>query len=142
MSSVDLEILSKFREISKRLLELQKDVLSKTKIGLAEFKLMTVLDIKERFIKTNLGDFCDIDKPTTSRLVNKMAEQNLVERKFDNTDRRITFVSLSSTGRELLGKLRENLLSSYQKYFNPISDNDKNLFIELLNRTLNKEELC
>lgn len=142
MTLVDFEILSKFKEISRRLLELQKEVLSNTKISVAEFKMMNVLDVNEKFSQTNLSDFCGIDKPAISRLINKMTEQNLVERKIDNTDRRVTYISLSNTGRKLLEKLREDFLSSYEKYFNRISENDKNTFIELLNRTLNKEEIC
>ncbi len=142
MSSIDFEILSRFREISRRLLELQKEVLSDTKITIPEFKMMTVLGINEKYNQTILSDFCDIDKPTTSRLINKMVEQNLVERKNDNIDRRITYINLSSEGKKILNELINKMMTFSKNYFNPISDNDKKTFINLLNKTLGKEEIC
>lgn len=142
MNLIDLEILSKFKEISKRLLDLQKDVLSDTDIGIAEFKMLNILDVNEKFSQTNLSNCCNIDKPTISKLINKMYEQDLVKREEDKQDRRITYIKLSTKGKELLCKLREKVFKNYNKYFNFVSDNDKKAFIELLNRILNKEEIC
>lgn len=142
MNLIDLEILSKFKEISKRLLDLQKDVLSNTKIGIAEFKMLSILDMNEKFSQTNLGNCCNLDKPTISKLINKMYNENLVNREEDKQDRRITYIKLSTKGKEILYKLREKVFENYNKYFNFVSDNDKKTFIELLNRILNKEEIC
>lgn len=143
MNSLDFEILTKFKEISKRLIDLQKEVLINTNISLVEFKMLTVLDINEKFTQTSLSDFCNIDKPTTSRLISKLAEDNLVERNGDNLDRRKTYISLTDTGKKVVKSIREKMQNCYYKYFNQITSDDKSTFINLLNKTLNKEEkLC
>lgn len=142
MNSIDLEILSMFKEIAKRFVEMQKEVLSGTNIGFTELKILTLLGVSGKYSQTNLSDYCGIDKPTISRVINKMYEQNLVQRQEDCNDRRITYISLTDKGKLLLENIRSSLLVSYKNYFNCVSNNDKKTFIELLNRTLNKEKIC
>ncbi len=142
MNSIDLEILSMFKEIAKRFVEMQKEVLSGTNIGFTELKILTLLDVSGKYSQTNLSEYCGIDKPTISRVINRMYEQNLVKRQEDCNDRRITYISLTDKGKLLLENIRSSLLVSYNNYFNCVSNNDKKTFIELLNRTLNKEKIC
>ncbi len=131
-----------FKEIAKRFVEMQKEVLSGTNIGFTELKILTLLDVSGKYSQTNLSEYCGIDKPTISRVINRMYEQNLVKRQEDCNDRRITYISLTDKGKLLLENIRSSLLVSYNNYFNCVSNNDKKTFIELLNRTLNKEKIC
>ena len=132
-----MEIYSKFKEVAKRLHSMQEEVLGGTNIDCNEYKLMNILDIEETLNQKCLSDFCSVDKSSMSRLIDKMVTQNLVERTIDENDRRTTYISLSKFGKKSLTKIRDRISKVMENYFNPISDQDKKTFTELLNKILN-----
>lgn len=139
MKTLDNEILKSFKEIAKRLILLNKQILSSLKIKLSYYKVLSVLSIKDNISQTVLGDICTIDKPATSRLVNNMKKENLITKSFLDNNKKNVYISATPKGKQLITIANKKLDEIKNNYFCDLQDNDKKTLLNLLNKTLKTE---
>lgn len=139
MSLIDDEILIKFKEIAKRLFLMHKELLSNINIKRSYYNVLTVLSINDNLTQTTLGDVCGMDKPAISRLVTKMSNENLVEKKYKEGNKKNIYITLSLKGKNILCKLSQKLENIKQKYFGFLNAKEKQSLLNLLDKTLVKE---
>ena len=138
MSLVDDEILSKFKEIAKRLFLMHKELLSSINIKRSYYTILTVLNINNNLTQSTLGEVCGMDKPAVSRLVNKMNDENLIEKNYKEGNKKNIYISLSQKGKDVFCKLSQRLDEIRQKYFACLNTKEKQSLLTLLNKTLIK----
>ena len=139
MHKIDEQILLGFKEIAKRLVNLNKEILSKINIKQSYYKVLSVLSVKNNINQTTLGDICAIDKPATSRLVNSMQKEDLIQKSLQNNNKKNIYVTLTEKGKNLICKINQRVNEIKNKYFNILQNEDKQTFLNLLNKTLKKE---
>ena len=139
MHILDEKILQCFKEIAKRLVNLNKEILSKINIKQSYYKVLSVLSVNNNINQTTLGDICAIDKPATSRLVNSMQKENLVAKSLQDNNKKSIYITLTEKGKNLICKINKSLNEIKNKYFNILQNDDKQTFLNLLNKTLKKE---
>ena len=139
MHKIDEQILQGFKEIAKRLVNLNKEILSKINIKQSYYKVLSVLSVKNNINQTTLGDICAIDKPATSRLVNSMQKEDLIQKSLQNNNKKNIYVTLTEKGKNLICKINQRVNEIKNKYFNILQNEDKQTFLNLLNKTLKKE---
>ena len=140
MSLIDNTILTKFKEITKRLFLMHKELLSNVNIKRSYYTILTVLSINESLTQTTLGEVCGMDKPAISRLVNKMETESLIEKNYKDGNKKNIHISLSQKGKEIFLNLNKKLEQIKQKYFFDLNSDEKQTLLSLLNKTLGKEE--
>ena len=139
MHLLDEQILQAFKEIAKRLVNLNREILSKINIKQSYYKVLSVLSIKNNINQTTLGDICAIDKPATSRLVNNMQKEDLIQKSLQNNNKKNIYITLTEKGKLLIKTINEKINKIKTNYFNDLKDNDKKTFLNLLNKSLKRE---
>ena len=81
-----------------------------------------------------LGRLTAMDAATMQGVIKRLSARGLIERRKDEVDRRRLLLSLSQTGRELVGKLRERGSDITNLTLEPLSESERETFLKLLNR--------
>lgn len=85
-------------------------------------KEITVTEVRERMIQKS---------PNTTRLMDKLCEKKLIERRRCENDRRVVFVKISKNGLDLIKKIN---LSDFDKYMNRLTESEAKMLNDLLDK--------
>jgi len=77
--------------------------------------------------------------PDVTRLVNRLTEKKLVQRKKCDHDRRVVWVSLTDEGRKLVKQMMEPLKQLTLTIFKPVSNNEQDKANEVLYKIRRKK---
>ena len=84
----------------------QNSYMAKFDISMAQFNILRILRGAKDFINVNTIKDRMVEKsPNTTRLMDKLIDKNLIERKRCEEDRRVVYVKISERGLELLSKI-------------------------------------
>ncbi|MEW7279463.1 MarR family transcriptional regulator [Aquimarina sp. 2201CG1-2-11] len=82
-------------------------------------------DIKNRMVEKS---------PNATRLCDKLIEKRLIERRRNNSDRRLVFLKISKQGLQLLKEIDEHDDGSHMSFFNNISDEEAKIVSQILDK--------
>lgn len=85
-------------------------------------KEITVTEVKERMIQKS---------PNTTRLMDKLCEKKLTERRRCDNDRRVVFVKITKKGLALLEKIN---LKDFDMYMNRLTESEAKTLNDLLDK--------
>ena len=142
MKTIDDEIFDKLKVITRRLFCMGQEIEESLHINKSECKILSAFFIKDKLSQTAISNICDLDKPATSRLIRKIEEKNLIVKSYDESDKRVTYITLSEDGEILSKKILTKMEELRYKYFNKLSEDDKRLKLEILNKFIKGEEEC
>lgn len=135
------KILSLIKETTYRLLELQKEIASKLNIKKSFYKVLVKLgDEKKPVNQTILGDLCGVDKPAISRLIANMEKENLILKRAKDGNKKEFMISITDKGLKILEKVTTLMDELKLKYFNELEINEKEIFVGIFEKLLEKEE--
>ena len=136
MDKYDNKIFEKFMDIAKRLLLIQEEAIKQLDLTYGYYKVLSFLLVGKSLNQTCLSEVCGIDKPATSRLINKMYENNLITKELKNNNKKNIYISLTDEGKLKAEEIKSIITKAREKYFKPLSQDDKQIFLELLNKSL------
>ena len=139
MKNIDDKLFDCFKDVANKIHNLHKELLNHFGLNLSQLKIINILEEKKELLQTELSDACLIDKPATSRIVNKMSDCGLIQKSSKKDNRKNIYVSLSESGKKLADKIKEKLKSLKLKCFEKLEEKDKNMFFNLLEKTLKGE---
>jgi DNA-binding MarR family transcriptional regulator len=98
------------------------------------YSLLAALDELGPASQATLSRRTTIDRSDMVATVNELAEQGLVERAPDPTDRRRNIVSITAAGRRQLRKLDRLLAQAQRELLTPLSADERTQLVRLLTR--------
>jgi len=117
----------------KKVLKLSDDILRDQEISRPHFQIMKNLRTGGPCSMTELGKMLSVSKPNITTLVDKLVELKIVQRKFDEMDRRIINIDLTLHGRAYFERLLDTLKVALGKTMKKFTNDDLNLFKETMN---------
>lgn len=96
--------------------------------------VMSQLWEKEGVAQSELADACGLEKPTITKVIERMSEAGLIKVEKDQKDRRVRRVYLTERGRSLKGEVRRRWYLVEDQVFKGFTENDKRVFRQFLER--------
>ena len=96
--------------------------------------IMSQLWEKEGVAQSELADACGLEKPTITKVMERMSEAGLIRVEKDQKDRRVRRVYLTERGRSLKGEVRRRWYLVEEQLFKGLSERDKNALRQFLER--------
>ena len=103
-----------------------------------QWRLITYLKRHEGIRQGPLADLIEVEPITLSRLVDRLAEAGLVERRADPGDRRVWLLHLTEHAAPLLERLRDRALNVIAEYTAIFSDVERDQLVSHLRRLREK----
>lgn len=99
-----------------------------------QFGVLTLIDANEGLSQSALAKTLGIERSTMVAVIDRLEAQGCVERKLSETDRRSYALALTEAGTELLSRARSQV-RSHERHINAdLSDAEKAMLIDLLDR--------
>jgi DNA-binding MarR family transcriptional regulator len=117
--------------------------LSEADVSLTQVKLMHVLDRAEAdHTLKDLAEELSFSLAGVSRSIDALHQRGLVERREDETDRRMKRVRLTPDGRELLRNLNELRVALLQQFIQTLTDDERRGLLDALSPVVGREEIA
>lgn len=101
-------------------------------MSLSEWAVLTIIDNHPDVDQSRLAEIVSIDRVNTGRLVDELELRGLVERRFDEADRRVWRLRCTRRGLQMRKRLLPRALASQQKLVACLSQHDRETFVELM----------
>ena len=102
-----------------------------------QWSVLACLWKKDKVTQQDLCDLTSKDKPSMTRLIDKLEMRNLVTRVSDHNDRRTNLIHLTDAGNELQLKATEIVQEIAEKTLNHISGEELNTIRTVLKKIMN-----
>lgn len=140
MCKLEEKIFEMLKEVARRLFAIRKEVQTCFNLTSGEYSAVCVLSKEKEVNQSTLSLLCGIDKPATSRLINKMQKENLINKTLKKGNNKSIFIYLSEKGKCLAKQINQKIKEVKVKYFSNLDEHEKQIFLEMLSRKLKKEE--
>lgn len=117
-------------------LGIMDEVLSPADLKPAEYATLTMLDAEPGLDQRQLSGRLGIDKMSMSQLAGRLEARRLIERHAAADDGRINELRLTAAGLRLRRRLQPAALAAQQRILEPLSPNERPLFVDLLTRVI------
>ena len=101
-----------------------------------QWSVLACLWKKDKVTQQDLCDFTSKDKPSMTRLIDKLEMRNLVTRVSDHNDRRSNLIHLTDAGNALKAKATEIVQQVAAKTLNHISDEELDIIRVVLKKIM------
>jgi DNA-binding MarR family transcriptional regulator len=126
-SNIITRILHSYNEISK---SINPPSLQRIELTSAQVKALTVFHGREEHTMSEMSQNLAVTLPTTTSMINRLIQSNLIERKRDNNDRRVVKVRLTSKGRSILKKLMLERRKEMERLLQTLGNQELRIFLE------------
>ena len=120
--SVDMNFLFALGEVQRLVRAYADKEAARFGITRAQWAVLAKVERNEGMKQTELAEQMEMQPITLTRLIDKLCDSNWIERRGDDTDRRVNRLYLRKAGRQLLGKLsglRSELTATALEGINP-----------------------
>jgi DNA-binding MarR family transcriptional regulator len=101
-------------------------------MSLSEWAVLTIIDNHPDIDQSRLAEVVSIDRVNTGRLVDELESRGLVERNFDEADRRVWRLRCTRRGLHTRKRLLPRALASQDRLLACLRPQDRNAFIDLM----------
>ena len=112
---------------------MQKMLTKVGKLPLAQYYVLLMLSKSPQLRMGDISQVMSISRPNLTPLIDKLVIKGYVLREADAHDRRITYVSITETGRNVLNRENMAICKSIEKKLGHLSDTDLNTVVNSLN---------
>ncbi|NLJ05077.1 MAG: winged helix-turn-helix transcriptional regulator [Exilispira sp.] len=122
-------------KINKKLFNFMFCKLSRINVHPGQPPVLLLLLEKEKLLnQVQIAEKINIKPSTVAVILRKMEMANLIEKKMDEKDRRVYYVSLTSKGEELAGQTKKIFWEMEQTILKDFTVDEKNYLIKMLNK--------
>ncbi|WP_369199452.1 MarR family winged helix-turn-helix transcriptional regulator [Streptomyces sp. PU-14G] len=105
-----------------------------------QFTVLSLLHTRGPMDQGTLGALAHLDKSTAAPLLDRLDQRGLVDITRDSNDRRRKLVHVTDNGRALATRLAPAVVAVSEQLLDPLTSEEKALFLALLRRTVHKAQ--
>jgi DNA-binding MarR family transcriptional regulator len=106
----------------------------------SEWAVLTIIENHPEIDQSRLAEVVAIDKTNTGRLVDQLEAKGLVERRPNDSDRRVWMLRCTPVGHKIRKRLRPRALATQDKLLSCLKPADREIFIDLMSRVVMANE--
>ena len=103
-------------------------------VTLTQYRTLVVLASRGPQSLASLAEAVDVTPPTATRMCDRLIRKGLVQRRHVRGDRRLTRLSLTGTGRDLVDAVTERRRSEIEKLLDAVPDEQQTAMVDALQR--------
>jgi DNA-binding MarR family transcriptional regulator len=105
-----------------------------------EWAVLTILENHPEIDQSRLAEVVAIDKTNTGRLVDQLEAKGLVERRPNDSDRRVWMLRCTALGHKIRKRLRPRALATQRRLLSCLEPAHRELFIDLMSQVVMANE--
>lgn len=109
-------------------------------MSLSAWAVLTLIDFHPDIDQSRLAETVSIDRVNTGRLVDELESKGLIERRVDESDRRVWRLRCTRRGLQTRKRLLPRALASQDKMLGCLKVQDRKVFIDLMHQVVTANE--
>lgn len=109
-------------------------------MSVSQWAVLTIIENNPELDQSRLSEIVSIDKTNTGRLVDQLEAKGLVERRPDDSDRRVWLLHCTSLGHKTRKRLRPRALATQERLLSCLEPAQRELFIDLMSHVVMANE--
>jgi DNA-binding MarR family transcriptional regulator len=106
----------------------------------SQWAVLTIIENHPEIDQSRLAEIVSIDKTNTGRLVDQLEAKGLVERRPNDSDRRVWMLRCTPLGRKVRKGLRPRALATQERLLSCLEPAQRELFIDLMSHVVAANE--
>jgi DNA-binding MarR family transcriptional regulator len=106
----------------------------------SQWAVLSMIDNHPEIDQSRLAEVVSIDKTNTGRLVDQLEAKGLVERRPNDSDRRVWMLRCTPLGHKTRKRLRPRALATQERLLSCLEPADRELFIDLMSHVVAANE--
>jgi DNA-binding MarR family transcriptional regulator len=111
-------------ELARCVVSTQMHEWAQLELSIGQLKVMMMLAGHPGMTISQIAESLAVGKPSTSMLVDRLVQQDLVYRREDENDRRRTLVSLTTAGNDLTTRLHQGNIERLAQWYSALAPED------------------
>lgn len=109
-------------------------------MSVSQWAVLTIIENNPEIDQSRLAEVVSIDKTNTGRLVDQLEAKGLVERRPNDSDRRVWLLHCTSLGHKTRKRLRPRALATQERLLSCLEPARRELFIDLMSHVVMANE--
>jgi len=105
-------------------------------MSVSQWAVLSMVDNHPEIDQSHLAEVVSIDKTNTGRLVDQLEAKGLVERRPNDSDRRVWMLHCTSLGHKTRKRLRPRALATQERLLSCLEPAQRELFIDLMSHVV------
>ena len=106
----------------------------------SQWAVLTIIENHPEIDQSRLAEVISFDKTNTGRLVDQLEAKGLVERRPNDSDRRVWMLRCTPLGQKIRKRLRPRSLATQERLLSCLEPADRELLIDLMSRVVTANE--
>ncbi|MCF7908872.1 MAG: MarR family transcriptional regulator [Candidatus Omnitrophica bacterium] len=128
------ESISYIQRMARILLRERSDALIQGKVTMPQYLSLELLSNHGVLKMKDIAKALNISLPAATGLVNRLVKMKLVERVYDQEDRRVIFVELTSEGKKTTDETKLARRKIIEEMFGGITDEEREIYIRIIRK--------
>ena len=99
-------------------------------LSIVGFQVVALLEMHGGLPMTRLAEELDVALPNATGIVSRLVERGIVRRTQDESDRRLVLVTLTDTGRGLIGEMEEGRRERMSRLFSAMTEDQQRRLLQ------------
>lgn len=134
MNELNRKVVDIMIKLQKQIKEVCTFEIKKNLLTITQFQALLFIKGKRNVQMKDIANYFSVTMPTATSLIDKLIRENLVLRKNDSKDRRITNVSLTKLGEKLLKDAVKQKTNRSSKLLSNLNFKEKSDLFSLLSK--------
>ena len=109
-------------------------------MSVSQWAVLTIIENNPEIDQSRLAEVVSIDKTNTGRLVDQLEAKGLVERRPNDTDRRVWMLRCTPLGHKTRKRLRPRAYATQERLLSCLEPAQRELFIDLMSHVVAANE--
>jgi DNA-binding MarR family transcriptional regulator len=106
----------------------------------SQWAVLTIIENHPEIDQSRLAEVISFDKTNTGRLVDQLEAKGLVERRPNDSDRRVWMLRCTPLGQKIRKRLRPRALATQERLLSCLEPADRELLIDLMSHVVTANE--
>lgn len=112
----------------------QRDALGKGHITLPQYLALELLRSKGRMKMKEMADGMNISLPSATGLADRLLSLQLINREYDESDRRVVYLTLTSKGKNMIDGVKKVRRDAIKDLFGTLSRKEREAYLNIMKK--------
>ena len=130
------ELLEIMPRLMRGLFRKHTDSLGQGKITLPQFLSLDLINRKGALKMKDIAKELRISFPAVTGLINRLVKMKLASRLYDEKDRRVIYITLTSSGKKMIDEISSTRVKAVKDIFGKLSDKERADYLRILRKVM------
>jgi DNA-binding MarR family transcriptional regulator len=118
-------------KVFKKKIDLRDEIYNLT---IGQMEILHFIKNKKHVPMKDIADFLAITPPSATSLINNLVLNDIVERSYDKSDRRMILLSITEKGQKIFEKAKKERSAVFEKILSNLNEEEKNSLLSILKK--------